>query len=242
MPVDHFVPLSTEILALLRETDTCTVSNAIETFNVRMRNEGFIQDAVRCMFPDFAPVAGYAVTGRIRAAAPPIANLCYYHRMDWWEYVAKMPSPKIMVLADVDRAAGTGAFVGEIHAEIGSALGCVASLTNGTVRDVPALERRGFQCFAGGVSVSHAYAHIVDFGEPVEIGGLKISPGDLLHGDRHGVHSIPRETAGRLAGAVCAIREREAELIRMCRRTDFSLDKLRALLGHDPLCLPPNRT
>jgi 4-hydroxy-4-methyl-2-oxoglutarate aldolase len=238
--MENFVPVPPDVVALLQETDTCTISNAIETFNVRMRNEGYVQDAVRCLFPELPPVVGYAVTGRIRTDAPPIAGLCYYQRMDWWEYVAKTPSPKIIVLADVDRAAGTGAFVGEIHAAIGRALGCVAYVTNGTVRDVPALERNSFQCFAGGVSVSHAYGHIVDFAEPVEIGGLKVSTGDLLQGDRHGVQSIPREIAGRLAGAVNVIRKREAELIQMCRRTDFSLDKLRAMLRNDTSCLPRN--
>jgi regulator of RNase E activity RraA len=240
--MENFIPLPPDILALLQEMDTCTISNAIETFNVRMRNEGYVQDAVQCLFPDLPPVVGYAVTGRIRTAAPPIANLCYYHRVDWWEYVAKTPSPKIIVLADVDHAPGTGAFIGEIHAEIGRSLGCVAYVTNGAVRDVPALRRNSFQCFSGGVSVSHAYGHIVDFGEPLEIGGLKVSPGDPLQGDRHGVQSIPREIAGRLPGAVSAIRRREAELIQMCRRPDFSLDKLRAMLRKDTPCSPQNQT
>ncbi|HVV46947.1 MAG TPA: hypothetical protein VHC72_17165, partial [Bryobacteraceae bacterium] len=59
-------PVGPGVLDFLRRTDTCTVSNAIETFNVRMRNEGFIQAGVECMFPDLPPVAGYAVTARIR--------------------------------------------------------------------------------------------------------------------------------------------------------------------------------
>src|SRR5690242_1782976 len=100
--MENMTPLAADILALLRETDTCAVSNAIESFNVRMRNEGYVHDAVRCLFPELPPVAGYAVTGRIRTAAPPIANLCYYHRMDWWEYVVRVPAPRIIVLADVD--------------------------------------------------------------------------------------------------------------------------------------------
>ena len=228
--MDHFTLLPPDILTLLQETDTCTVSNAIETFSIRMRNEGYLQDAVQCLFSDLPPVAGYAVTARIRTSAPPMANLCYHERMDFWEYVAKMPSPKILVLADVDHAPGAGALIGEIHAEIGRALGCVGCVTNGTVRDIPGLQRNGFQCFAGGVSVSHAYGHIVEFGEPVEIGGLKISAGDVLQGDRHGVHAIPREIADRLPGAVAAIAKREAELIALCRSPGFSLDQLRAVI------------
>ncbi len=180
-----------EIIDFLRRTDTCSVSNAIETFNVRMRNEGYIHGGVKCMFPAMRPVVGYAVTARIRTTAPPISNLCYYQNIDWWKYLARMPEPKIVVIADVDHAPGVGAFFGEIHAQISKALGCVAYVSNGTVRDVPQIQAANFQCFAGGVSVSHSYAHIIEMGEPVEIGCLQIRPGDLLHADCHGVQKIP---------------------------------------------------
>jgi len=230
------------ILNFLRRTDTCTVSNAIETFNVRMRSEGFILDTAECQFPKLPPVVGYAVTGRIRTSAPPIANLCYYHRADWWEYVASFPSPKVIVIHDVDHIPGTGAFVGEIHARIAKAMGCVSYVTNGTIRDVPALAASQFQCFASGRSVSHSYAHIIDFGEPVEIGGLKVSPGDLVHGDCHGVHTIPLSIAEALPEAVKCILDREAELISFCQSPDFSLERLTTILNREiPSCQPPDR-
>jgi len=215
-----------EILEFLRNTDTCSVSNAIETFNVRMRNEGFIQGGTKCIFPAMPPVVGYAITGRIRTTAPPIAGLCYYQNVEWWEYVASVPGPKIVVLADMDRAPGVGAFFGEIHAQISKALGCVAYVTNGAVRDLAALEATRFQCFAGSVSVSHAYAHIVEMAEPVEIGSLKILSGDLLHADRHGVQTIPKENASELPRVVSEIASRERDLMRLCAQPDFSVEKL----------------
>ncbi len=73
---------SADILGFLRHTDTCSVSNAIETLHIRMCNEGFVQGDTRCLFPDLPPVAGYAVTATIRSAAPPIAGRCYYQRPD----------------------------------------------------------------------------------------------------------------------------------------------------------------
>ncbi len=219
-----------QIIQLLQRTDTCTVSNAIESFNVRMRNEGYVQHDARCIFPELPPVAGYAVTGRIRTAAPPIANLCYYHRQDWWEYVSRFPSPRIIVMEDMDRVPGTGALFGEIHARIGKALECVAYLTNGAVRDLAGLKAAGMQAFAGCVSTSHSYAHVTEFGEPIEIGGLKISPGDLLHGDEHGIQQIPIEIADRLPNAVSAVLAHEAELIELCKSPDFTLEKLNKAL------------
>ena len=222
--------VSPEFLAFLQRTDTCALSNAIETFNVRMRNAGYVHGEVHCMTPELPPVAGYAVTGRMRASAPPISGLCYYQSADWWQHVASIPGPKILVIEDVDRVPGIGALFGEIHARIAKALSCVGYVTNGTVRDLTAVQAMGFQCFARDVCVSHSYAHVTEFGEPVEIGGLQISPGDLLHGDCNGIHSVPLSVVERLSPVVAEIREHEAELISLCRDSDFSLEKLQDAL------------
>jgi 4-hydroxy-4-methyl-2-oxoglutarate aldolase len=213
-------------LEKLRAFDTCTLSNAIERLDVRLRNEGFVSGAVRCQFPHFPPMVGYAATGRIRTASPPMTHRCYYDRMDWWSYVASIPKPRIMVLQDVDHSPGVGAFVGEIHAAIGIALGCLGCVTNGAVRDLPAVESTGFHLFAGSVAVSHSYSHIVEFGEPVEIGGQKIEPGDLIHGDRHGVLLIPLSVASAVPQEASKILQGERELIEFCRSSRFSLEEL----------------
>jgi 4-hydroxy-4-methyl-2-oxoglutarate aldolase len=215
--------LSPVDLEKLKDLDSCTVSNAIERLNVRLRNEGFLSGVARCRFPKLPPMVGYAATARVRTASPPMSHRCYYDRMDWWNYVASLPEPRIMVLQDVDHNAGLGAFVGEIHAAIGLALNCVGCVTNGAVRDLPGVEAMGFQMFANHTSVSHAYAHIEEFAEPIEIGGLKISSGDLLHGDRHGIVSIPLSIANRVSEMATEINTEELALTQFCRSPRFSL-------------------
>lgn len=218
-------------LDTLRRFDTCTVSNAIERLNVRLRNEGFISGAVRCRFPNLEPMLGYAVTGRIRSSSPPMSGRCYYDRMDFWSYVMTIPEPRVLVVQDVDPRPGVGAFVGEIHANIGRALNCVGYVSNGAVRDLLEVRALGFHLFSGCVAVSHAYAHLIEFGEPVEIGSLKVSPGDLMHGDRHGVHSIPFECVAELPNELEKVRCAEEELIRYCQSPQFSLSGLAARLS-----------
>ncbi len=215
-----------QVFAALERFDSCTVSNAIEHFQVRTRNEGFIRGSVRCLFPQMAPRAGYAVTARIRTSATPIAGRCYYDRQDWWTYVQSVPAPKFVAVEDVDGMPGLGALLGEIHANLFTALGCTAYVTNGAVRDLPGVEGTGLLSFAGSISVSHSYAHVVDFGTPVEIGGLKINPGDLLHGDRHGVVLVPVEIAADVPGEAARIVETERELIELCQSPNRSLDRL----------------
>jgi 4-hydroxy-4-methyl-2-oxoglutarate aldolase len=218
------VPAQT--LTELQQLDTCTASNAIEQFHVRTRNEGFVNGSVRCILPRLTPRVGYAVTARIRTSSTPIGSQCYFDRMDWWSYVTTIPAPRFVVAEDVDHTPGLGAFFGEIHANISKALGCVAYLTNGAVRDLPALEAADMQAFAGNIAVSHAYAHVIEFGELVEIGGLQIRPGDLLHGDQHGVHSIPVSIAEKIPMVATKLLEAEKELIDFCRSENFSFQGL----------------
>jgi len=218
--------VSPEDLDRLRTLDTCTVSNAIERLNLRLRNEGFISRVSRCRFPNFDPMLGYAVTGRIRTSSPPISGRCYYDRMDFWQYVASIPAPRVIMMEDVDHTPGLGALVGEIHATIGLALDCVGYVTNGAVRDLPAVKALGFHLFSGSVAVSHAYAHLIEFGEPVEIGGLKVAPGDLIHGDCHGVQTIPVEAVEHIPREAAKIIASENELKEFCRSSRFSLEGL----------------
>lgn len=225
--------LTAEQLERLRRIDACTLANAIETFQERLRDEGFVDHSIGCLFPKLSPIVGYAATVRIRGSAVPTAGRAYPDRTDWWDYVLSLPAPRVLVVQDVASNPGLGSLLGAVHTNILRALGCVGALTNGSVRDIPAIEELGFQVFAGGICVSHAYVHIVEFGTPVEIGGLKISSGDLLHGDRHGVQSIPPGLAERIPAVADEIAAKERALIELCRSKDFSLDKLRVAVGKD---------
>ncbi len=220
-------PLSPETLQALQKLDTCTVANAIETFDVRLRNEGYADSSVRCLTGCETPATGYAVTARIRCSSPPMTGGTYIDRTDWWDHILTIPGPRIAVIEDVDESPGVGAFIGEVHACILQALGCVAAVTNGSVRDLPAIQAAGFRLFAGHASVSHAYVHVVEFGRPVKIGGLEVRPGDLLHADSHGVLSVPRAIAADIPRAAAEIIERERRVLDLCKAGDVTVEKLR---------------
>jgi 4-hydroxy-4-methyl-2-oxoglutarate aldolase len=215
----------------LRALDGASIANAIETFDVRLRNEGFADSSIRCLLPALPPAVGYAVTARIRCSSPPPVGHHYHDRTDWWNYIASVPAPRFVVVQDLDEQTGLGAFVGAVHAHILRALGCEGYATNGSVRDVTTV-RDGvrLQMFATGVAVSHAFAHIVDFGGPVEIGGLKVDSGDLLFGDEHGVQSIPTAVADELPGVVAGMKTGKQAVIQFCRSREFSIDGLRTLV------------
>jgi regulator of RNase E activity RraA len=174
---------------------------------------------------------GYAATVKIRGSAPPTAGGDYPDRTDWWEYILSLPTPCVVVVQDVATQPGLCSLVGEVHMNILRALHCVGVVTNGSVRDIPAARSAGFHYFAGSVSVSHGYVHIVDFGQPVQIGGLIIESGDLLHADLHGVQSVPLALAPQIPAVAARITAREQALIAICRSPDFTLEKLRVAVA-----------
>ena len=226
-------PLSAKDLEALRRLDACTLANAIETFHQRLRNEGFIDHTIHCLIPRLRPMLGYAATVRIRGSAPPTTDGSYQDRTDWWDYISSLPEPRVVVIEDIGAKTGLGSLVGAVHMNILQALHCDGVVTNGSVRDVPVAENAGFHFFAGSIAISHAYVHIIGFGAPVTIGGLKIQSGDLLHGDLHGVQSIPLEIAPQIPAAAAKITTREQAIIDLCHSPEFSLEKLRAAVGKD---------
>lgn len=217
-------PLAPPELDALRRITTPTVSNAIETFRLRHRNEGFMDSTVTCRFPELGSMVGYAVTAKIRAAERPTSEIRYDAV---WDEFAKTPKPWVVVIEDLDYPGPLGSYWGEVNASTYAALGAVGTVTNGGVRDLPEVRATGFHFFSSCVLVSHAYVHVVEVGTPVTVGGLTVRPGDLLHGDEHGVISIPIEIARDLPAAAEAIETSERKLIDYARSTEADIQGLK---------------
>ncbi|HVP05479.1 MAG TPA: RraA family protein [Dehalococcoidia bacterium] len=220
--------LPEETLAALRRFSTPTVCNAIETFDVRPRTEGFMDRTIACRFPDLGPMVGYAVTAKIRASSPAKDDV--HHTRIWAEF-AKTPKPWVIVIEDMDWPDPTGSYWGEVNASTYSALGAIGVVTNGGVRDLAEVRPIGFHFFSSCLLVSHAYVHVVEVGTPVTVGGLTVHPGDLLHGDEHGVTSVPVDIAERLPDACRAIEAAERKLIGYAQSGNVDVEKLARLYG-----------
>lgn len=220
MPDAGALPAGT--LDALRRYDSPTLSNAIESFDLRPRDRGFAGMDVRCMFPELGAMAGYAATATIRARGPGEPS----REQELWAHVRSLPEPRVVVVQDLDEPAGCGAMWGEVQASIFKALGCAGAVTDGCVRDLKEAREMGFHFFARGPCVSHAYVRIESVGRPVTVGGLEVHPGDLVHADQHGVLLIPIEVAGEVPAAADRVIEREQEFLRWVRGPDFDADRL----------------
>jgi len=220
--------LTAEELQALRRFPSPTIANAIETFQVRARLEGVTDSRIRCLFPGLGPVVGYACTAII-ISGEPAPHVRRVSRRDYWEYLRSFPGPRLSVVQDLSPAPG-GAYWGEVNSSLHHALGSQGVITDGTVRDLDEVERLGFHFFASGVQVSHGYAHLEDFNQPVKVFGMEVSPGDLIHADKHGAVVIPHEIAREVAQAAHRVDLSEKPMLAACKLAN-PIDELDRLIS-----------
>jgi regulator of RNase E activity RraA len=215
--------LSNEQIKALSEIDTPTICNAIETFDVRGRVEGFLGSEIRCLSPELGVMVGYAVTALVDAStpdAPPDPGT-------WEAWVRAMDAaskPAVLVFQDVGPDPRRSAHCGEVMATLAKRLGTVGLVTDGGVRDILEVRALGFHYFAAGLVPSHGTTRFLEVNAPVTLDGVSIQPGDLIHGDINGVTTIPPEIAGQVAEAAGRVREREAQVMAYTHDPGFNLE------------------
>ena len=216
--------------AFLRSIDTPTVCNLIEIVAPERRGAGYTVSHLHCPFPDLPPMVGFAKTVTIRARDKVSGPSYMQKRMDYLDYVAAAPRPSVVVIEDKDDPPGYGAFWGEVQTNVHKALGCLGTMTNGSVRDIPAVAE-GFQMLAGSLSPSHAYVHVVDFGAPVTIHGMAVKSGDLVHADRHGAVVVPAGDIDAMQAALDGLAKQEARIIAAARAPGATVETIKAAFG-----------
>jgi len=222
------IKLSNQQLEDLRQFDTPTVSNVIETFNIRPRTSGFTNPQIKAILPLNKPIVGYACTAKISAKTPPTAEQKEM-LFQYYQNIKDTQKPVISVIQDIDPIP-VGSFWGEVQATIHKALGCIGTVTNGGVRDIDAVDKMNFAYFANCVLVSHAYVHIVSYNCEVEIGGLIIKPNNIIIADRHGVLLIPDEIVTKLIEACRKSVYAEMPVLEGCKRNmgkEIDINQLR---------------
>jgi regulator of RNase E activity RraA len=198
--------------AFLRSIDTPTVCNLIEIVAPERRGAGYTAVHLHCPFPDLPPMVGFAKTVTIRARDAVSGPSYMQKRMEYLDYVAAAPQPSVVLIQDLDEPPGYGAFWGEVQTNVHKALGCLGTVTNGSIRDIAGVAL-DFQMLAGSIAPSHAYVHVVEFGIPVTVHGMAATSGDLIHADRHGAVIVPVDKIDAMRQALDGLMKQEARII-----------------------------
>ncbi|MCS6976174.1 MAG: RraA family protein [Gemmatales bacterium] len=205
-------PPDRRVLDLLRKYDTPTICNVVELFDIRPRNEGYLDHTIQAVFPKLPPMVGFASTATFRSASPPVGGKPYAGLVEQIESFAHMPGPVVVVFQDLDEPAAAATF-GEVMCTTYQRFGAVGLITSGAGRDLDQVERLNFPVFTNGTICAHGYCHIPQINIPVRVGGVRIQPGDLLHGDRNGVTTIPLQIAADVADACAEYMAAEAVVL-----------------------------
>jgi regulator of RNase E activity RraA len=226
------IDLTDELRRELQAFDTPTVCNALEALAPARRGYGFTTEPLFCARPGLPPLVAVARTATIRSAHPNDLEASAARELSdaYYAYIDRGPKPSVVVIHDMDERRGYGAFWGEVNSAIHKGLGCDGLITNGGVRDLPDIAE-GFQMLAARVVPSHAFVHVVDFGRPVDVAGMRARDGDLIHADQHGAVVIPQEHAAGIRAAAEAIVRRERVIIEAARQPGFTFEKLKAAQG-----------
>ena len=219
--------MTPELLAQLRAVDTPTVCNAIEVAQGGRGFNRFTRGTMLCSDPRAGAMVGYARTAKIRALSPPDepAEVVKARRLDYYRYMAEGSGPKLAVVEDSDGAEAIGAFWGEVNTTLHKGLGLAGALTNGVMRDLGDMAA-GFPVVAGSIGPSHGFVHVTDVDLPVQIFGLWVKPGELVHADRHGALVIPEEVIGSLSESIATLQASEALILDPARAPGFDIEAL----------------
>ena len=216
-----------ELLRTMRNYDTPTICNAIEVAQGCRGFSDFTKGTMLCSAPEDPPIVGFARTAKIAGRNPPGESIdeTRARRIAYFRYMAAGPRPAIAVVEDMDHPLCVAAWWGEVHSAVHKGLGMAGALTNGVMRDLGDMEP-GFPVIAGSIGPSHVFSHVREFGTRVEVFGLSVNEGDLVHADRHGAVLVPADVIPKLGAAIDTLLASEQIILGPARETGFDIEKL----------------
>lgn len=214
--------LSPDQLSALRQFDSPTICNAVELWNLRPRNTGYMNSSIKACFPSFPPMVGYALTSTFRSMAPPRTGDAYGSIGAQLDAFADIPGPPVLIFQDLDEPCASATF-GEVMCSTYKRFGAAGLITSGTGRDLAQVEGLGFPAFTNGAIAAHGYCHIIHINVPITVGGMIIYPGDLLHGDLNGVTTIPTEIATEVPEVCQEIARAEAIILDYLKQANVTV-------------------
>jgi len=218
----------------LREFDTALLANTIGYIDPTPPHEYYMGQSISCLTPTLGPSVGVAVTCELESSTPNVPA-------DWdlyWkqvEEISRMSVPAVWVVKTVGSRPEHECVLGDGMAKTLYSAGCIAVVTDGGARDLHAFPSIPFAAYGTGKTIHHCPIRFHRINQPVEVGGIKIRAGDVIHANAEGVIRIPASCLQQLPERAVAMRAFEQDAHRHLRRTDLSAlekrDLVNALVG-----------
>lgn len=219
-------PLAAALLEL-RDFDTALLANTIGYIDATPPDRWYAGGSIRSVTPTIAPSCGIAVTCKLDSSTPgQTADMdAFWMQLEQMQH-ARVPT--VWVVQCIGSRPDHECVIGDGMGKMLAAVGCVAVVTDGGVRDIRGLHTIPIAAYCRGPVIHHGPMRITAAGEPVEIGGITINAGDVLHGDAEGVIKIPRACVTKLSEAAVRMRAAENDVHLLLRRLDLSVAEKRS--------------
>ena len=221
------------IIQELRKFDTATICNVVATYPDSdiclglydaWRGEYYTNTSVRCLYPEYGPVCGYAATAWYSDQRPE------HPKMDRWalpNHLDGTPRPVILV-AKQTYSPGleslSGLFGGNMTTQF-KAFGVDGVLTDGPIRDYVEIRQMKVQYLATGLTSGHGPIQLRGAGMPVKVAGMSVAPGEIVHMDQCGACKFPADKLSKVLEYASELIDREKEDQAMFHERGFSLAK-----------------
>ncbi|WP_279351442.1 RraA family protein [Erythrobacter litoralis] len=218
-----------ETIDRLREFSTPDILNGLKRLGVKPADlEVMDRDIVGCMAPELGVSCGFAVTRKMATRREGGPGKMADVGPD--QGLLDVDGPRFLVVENNGEWEGPVCVWGEVTSNIHTALDCHAGVTNGPVRDLPEMAELCFQAFANGAGAGGGIVDLLEVNTPVTVGGVTVRPGDIIHGDCHGVVRIPSDLAEKLPESIAAHKAWEEGIFEVCRTKPLDLEALAAAM------------
>lgn len=213
----------------LREFDTALLANTIGYVDPTPAHEYYMGGSIQSVTPTLGPTVGVAVTCELDSSTPggnPELDV-YLQQL---AQIEAMEEPVVWVVKTVGSRPDHECVLGDGMAKDLSSVGCVGAVTDGGVRDISGLLTVPFAAYSKGKTIHHCVLRFRAMNQPVEVGGITVRTGDVIHANAEGVIKIPPACLPGLAGHATRMYAFEREAHQSLRRTNLSPTAKRAEL------------
>jgi 4-hydroxy-4-methyl-2-oxoglutarate aldolase len=193
----------------------------------------YTDQTIRCMYPELGRTAGYAVTCVYGLPEPGYNRLSF---IDVVKALEKSPKPSIFVFQQKfppELASKVGLSGGNMTSAM-KAMGCVGAISNGPSRDIDEIREMSFQYMLSGVTAGHGEMAVHAINVPVSVGGMDVSPGEIIHMDENGACKFPSPRLAEVLRNVRALQKEEAARMKAFRKATTA-QEIEAVLKELPL-------
>ena len=210
------------VLEQLRDYDGALLANTLDCVDSTPAHEFYMSGDIQSVTPTLGPTVGLAVTCQLDTSTPG-GQSENDHYVETLESMEAMDEPSVWVVQTVGSRPDHDCTLGDGMAKMFHSLGCQGAVSDGRARDIAGLHATPFAVYCRGTAIHHCALRYKAVNVPIEVGGITVNPGDIIHASAEGVIKIPPGAVNGLLEKAPTMRAFEHEAHALVRRTDVSI-------------------